>query len=113
MECCSGQLQTPSQSPERKTKEPCKIPCSGIEIGGGTTSVLGRAILSLIDSKSTAEISQQKGLHCGNNRRLEEVVKLGWLHTKMHHAHKDEEEKGIKDWIATMPKRQMIRQIGT
>lgn len=30
---------------------------------------------------------------------LEEVVELGWLHAKMHHAHKDEEEKGIKDWI--------------
>ena len=30
---------------------------------------------------------------------LEEVVKLGWLHAKMRHAHKDEEEKGIKDWI--------------
>jgi hypothetical protein len=27
------------------------------------------------------------------------VVELGWLHAKMHHAHKDEEEKGIKDWI--------------
>src|SRR5262245_54442345 len=30
---------------------------------------------------------------------LEEVVELGWLQAKMHHAHKDEEEKGIKDWI--------------
>jgi hypothetical protein len=30
---------------------------------------------------------------------LEEVVELGWLHAKMHHAHKDEEEKGIRDWI--------------
>jgi hypothetical protein len=30
---------------------------------------------------------------------LEEVVELGWLHAKMHHAHKDEEEKGNKDWI--------------
>lgn len=30
---------------------------------------------------------------------LEEVVELGWLHAKMHHAHKDEEEKGLKDWI--------------
>jgi len=30
---------------------------------------------------------------------LEDVVELGWLHPKMHHAHKDEEEKGIKDWI--------------
>src|SRR5215472_12327794 len=69
MESCSGKLHTPSQSPERKTKEPCKNPCSGIGIGGGTTSVLGRAILSLIDSKSTAENIPAKGLHCGNNRR--------------------------------------------
>ena len=30
---------------------------------------------------------------------LEEVVELGWLHAKMHHSHKDEEEKEIKDWI--------------
>jgi len=30
---------------------------------------------------------------------LEEVVELGWLHAKMHHAHKDEEEKEIKEWI--------------
>jgi len=30
---------------------------------------------------------------------LEEVVELGWLHAKMHHAHKDEEEKALKDWI--------------
>lgn len=30
---------------------------------------------------------------------LEEVVELGWRHAKMHHAHKDEEEKEIKDWI--------------
>jgi hypothetical protein len=30
---------------------------------------------------------------------VEEVVELGWLHAKIHHAHKDEEEKGLKDWI--------------
>jgi hypothetical protein len=30
---------------------------------------------------------------------LEEVVELGWLHAKMHHAHKGEEEKDLKDWI--------------
>ena len=30
---------------------------------------------------------------------LDEVVELGWLHAKMHHAHKDEEEKTIRDWI--------------
>lgn len=30
---------------------------------------------------------------------IDEVVDLGWLHAKMHHAHKDDEEKGIKDWI--------------
>jgi hypothetical protein len=28
-----------------------------------------------------------------------EVVELGWLHAKIHHVHKDDEEKGIKDWI--------------
>ena len=32
---------------------------------------------------------------------LEEVVELGWLHAKMHHAHKDEEEKELKQWIRT------------
>ena len=32
---------------------------------------------------------------------VDEVAELGWLHAKMHHAHKDEEEKGIKDWIRT------------
>lgn len=30
---------------------------------------------------------------------LDEVVELGWAHAKLHHAHKDEEEKGLKDWI--------------
>jgi hypothetical protein len=30
---------------------------------------------------------------------VEEVVELGWLHAKVHHAHKDEEEKSLKDWI--------------
>jgi hypothetical protein len=30
---------------------------------------------------------------------LEEVVELGWLHAKMHHAHTGEEEKALKDWI--------------
>jgi hypothetical protein len=30
---------------------------------------------------------------------LEEVMELGWLHAKMHHAHKDEEEREIKEWI--------------
>ena len=30
---------------------------------------------------------------------LDEVVELGWLHAKMHHAHKDEEEQGLKEWI--------------
>jgi hypothetical protein len=30
---------------------------------------------------------------------LDEVVELGWLHAKMHHAHKEEEEKELKDWI--------------
>jgi hypothetical protein len=30
---------------------------------------------------------------------IDEVVELGWLHAKTHHAHKDEEEKAIRDWI--------------
>ncbi len=30
---------------------------------------------------------------------LDEVVELGWLHAKVHHAHKEDEETGIKDWI--------------
>ena len=30
---------------------------------------------------------------------LDEVVELGWLHAKVHHDHKDAEEKEIKDWI--------------
>lgn len=30
---------------------------------------------------------------------IDEVVELGWLHAKTHHAHKDEEETGIKEWI--------------
>ena len=28
---------------------------------------------------------------------LEEVVELGWLHAKVHHAHKDAEEKDLKE----------------
>ena len=32
---------------------------------------------------------------------VDEVVELGWLHAKVHHSHKDEEEKGLKDWIRT------------
>jgi hypothetical protein len=30
---------------------------------------------------------------------IDEVVELGWLHAKTHHAHKDEEEKEIREWI--------------
>ena len=41
----------------------------------------------------------EKGWTVAITGALEEVVELGWLHAKMHHAHKDEEEKGIKDWI--------------
>ena len=41
----------------------------------------------------------EKGCTVAITGALEEVVELGWLHAKMHHAHKDEEEKGIKDWI--------------
>ena len=40
-----------------------------------------------------------KGCTVAITGALEEVVELGWLHAKMHHAHKDEEEKGIKDWM--------------
>jgi hypothetical protein len=29
----------------------------------------------------------------------DEVAEFGWLHAKLHHAHKDDEEKVIKDWI--------------
>jgi hypothetical protein len=32
---------------------------------------------------------------------IDEVIELGRLDAKTHHAHKDEEEKGIKDWIRT------------
>jgi hypothetical protein len=41
----------------------------------------------------------EKGCTVAISGSLEEVVELGWLHAKMHHAHKGEEEKGIKDWI--------------
>ena len=30
---------------------------------------------------------------------IDEVIELGWLHAKVHHAHKDVEEKELKDWI--------------
>lgn len=30
---------------------------------------------------------------------VDEVVELGWLHAKMHHAHKGGEEKDLKNWI--------------
>lgn len=50
-----------------------------------------------------------KGCTVAITGALEEVVELGWLHAKMHHAHKDEEEKGIKGY-AVMTKRRMIRQ---
>jgi len=41
----------------------------------------------------------EKGCTVAITGALEEVVELGWLHAKMHRAHKHEEEKGIKDWI--------------
>jgi hypothetical protein len=41
----------------------------------------------------------EKGCTVAITGALEEVVELGWLHAKMHHPHKGEEEKGIKDWI--------------
>ena len=35
----------------------------------------------------------EKGCTVAITGALEEVVELGWLHAKMHHAHKDEERK--------------------
>ena len=32
---------------------------------------------------------------------IDEVVELGWIHAKTHHDHKNDVEKGIKDWIRT------------
>jgi hypothetical protein len=40
-----------------------------------------------------------KGCTVAITGSVDEVVELGWLHAKMHHDHKDEEEKGLKDWI--------------
>ena len=54
----------------------------------------------------------EKGCTVAITGALEEVVELGWLHAKMHHAHKDEEEKGIKDWIRSNAERRMTRQVG-
>ena len=43
----------------------------------------------------------EKGCTVAITGSLEEIVELGWLHAKMHHDHKDDEEKGLKDWIRT------------
>jgi hypothetical protein len=40
-----------------------------------------------------------KGCTVAISGALEEVVELGWLHAKVHHEHKEEEEKEIKNWI--------------
>jgi hypothetical protein len=40
-----------------------------------------------------------KGCTVAITGSVDEVVALGWLHAKVHHDHKDEEEKGLKDWI--------------
>jgi hypothetical protein len=40
-----------------------------------------------------------KGCTLAISGSVDEVVELGWFHAKMHHAHKDEEEREIKDWI--------------
>jgi hypothetical protein len=40
-----------------------------------------------------------KGCTVAISDALEEVVELGWLHAKVHHEHKEEEEKEIKNWI--------------
>lgn len=40
-----------------------------------------------------------KGCTVAITGSVDEVVELGWLHAKMHHDHKDEEEKGLKEWI--------------
>ena len=41
----------------------------------------------------------ERGCTVAISGSVDEVVELGWLHAKIHHAHKDEEEKGLKDWI--------------
>jgi hypothetical protein len=64
----------------------------GAPIGEKGERFCGQSIQSRLQ-----EISQRQGLY--DLGRLEEIVELGWLHAKMHRAHKDEEEKGIKDWI--------------
>jgi hypothetical protein len=40
-----------------------------------------------------------KGCTVAISGALDEIVELGWLHAKMHHDHKAEEEKEIKEWI--------------
>jgi predicted small metal-binding protein len=41
----------------------------------------------------------EKGCTVAVSGTLEEVVELAWLHAKMHHDHRDNEEKDIKEWI--------------
>jgi hypothetical protein len=39
----------------------------------------------------------EKSCTATNSGALEEAVKSGWLHAKIHHGHKDKEEKAIED----------------
>ena len=41
----------------------------------------------------------EKGCSVAISGNMEEVMELAWLHAKMHHAHKDEKEKELKQWI--------------
>jgi len=59
-----------------------------------------RIVSWLLVSKLTCrKYPSDKGSTVAISGAPEEVVELGWIHAKMHHAHKDEEEKALKDWI--------------
>jgi hypothetical protein len=47
----------------------------------------------------------EKGCTIAISGSLDEVVELGWLHAKLHHDHKDEEEIGLKEWIRSKAER--------
>ena len=53
-----------------------------------------------------------KGCTVAISGSLDEVVELGWLHAKVHHDHKDEEETGLKSGFAVMPNRQATKLSG-
>jgi hypothetical protein len=94
--------------------ESCKIACGGIKVisepliteGTGPELLLGaptvRKEKDFVANRFKVDCRKypsDKACTVTISGALEEVVELGWLHAKMHHAHKDEEEKGIKDWI--------------